>query len=56
MFEKAAPRIRCIGRQQHLILCARIAIYVTLDLNRSKRGLIRVSQEPVERRLNKMSK
>ncbi len=38
------------------ILLVSIALYVTLDLNRPERGLIRVSQEPIERLLSSMSK
>jgi hypothetical protein len=38
------------------ILLVSLAIYVTLDLNRPERGLIRVSQEPIERLLSLMSK
>ncbi len=36
------------------ILLVSIAVYVTLDLNRPERGLIRVSQEPIERLLSSM--
>ncbi len=38
------------------ILLVSIAVYVTLDLNRPERGLIRVSQEPIERLLASMPK
>jgi hypothetical protein len=38
------------------ILLVTIAIYVTLDLNRAQLGLIRVSQEPIERLLSSMPK
>jgi hypothetical protein len=38
------------------ILLVSLAVYVTLDLNRPESGLIRVSQEPIERLLNSMSK
>ena len=34
------------------ILLVSIAVYVTLDLNRPESGLIRVSQEPIERLLS----
>ena len=37
------------------ILLVSIAVYVTLDLNRPESGLIRVSQEPIERLLSPMS-
>lgn len=37
------------------ILLVSIALYVTLDLNRPESGLIRVSQEPIERVLSPMS-
>jgi hypothetical protein len=37
------------------ILLVSIAVYVTLDLNRPERGLIRVSQEPFERLLSSMA-
>jgi len=37
------------------ILLVSVAIYVTLDLNRPDRGLIRVSQEPIERLLSSMA-
>jgi len=36
------------------ILLVSIAVYVTLDLNRPESGLIRVSQEPIERLLSPM--
>jgi hypothetical protein len=57
-----------IGRQQGFaespevagtlcfILLVSMAVYVTMDLNRPERGLIRVSQEPIERLLSSMSK
>jgi hypothetical protein len=32
------------------------AVYVTLDLNQPERGLIRVSQEPIQRLLSSMIK
>jgi hypothetical protein len=38
------------------ILLVSIAIYVTLDLNQPQLGLIRVSQEPIERLLSSMPK
>ena len=38
------------------ILLMSLAVYVTLDLNRPERGLIRVSQEPIERLLSSISK
>ena len=38
------------------ILLVSLAIYVTLDLNQPERGLIRVSQEPIERLLSSMPK
>jgi hypothetical protein len=31
------------------ILLVSIAVYVTLDLNRPESGMIRISQEPIER-------
>ena len=37
------------------ILLVSIAVYVTLDLNRPESGLIRVSQEPIERLLGSRS-
>ena len=37
-----------------LLVC--LAVYVTLDLNRPERGLIQVTQEPIERLLSSMSK
>lgn len=36
------------------ILLVSIAVYVTLDLNRPESGMIRVSQEPIERLLSPM--
>ncbi|MGD0076342.1 MAG: hypothetical protein ABSD31_18705 [Candidatus Binataceae bacterium] len=38
------------------ILLVSLAIYVTLDLNQPGRGLIRVSQEPIERLISSMPK
>jgi hypothetical protein len=38
------------------VLLVSCAIYVTLDLNRSERGFIRVSQEPIERLVSSMQK
>jgi hypothetical protein len=38
------------------ILLVGIAVYVTLDLNLPERGLIRVSQEPIQRLLSSMPK
>jgi hypothetical protein len=38
------------------ILLVSLAIYVTLDLNQPDRGVIRVSQEPLERLLSSMPK
>ena len=38
------------------IFLVTVAVYVTLDLNQPEGGLIRVSQEPVERLLSSMSK
>ncbi len=37
------------------ILLVTIAVYITLELNRPEHGLIRVSQEPLERLLSSMS-
>jgi hypothetical protein len=37
-----------------LVLLVSCAIYVTVDLNRSERGFIRVSQEPIERLVSSM--
>jgi hypothetical protein len=68
LFAAAISSVMLIGREQgssdvhdsvgaiFFILLVTLAIYVTLDLNRPERGLIRVSQEPVERLLNTMSK
>ena len=68
LFAAAISSIMLIGREEGrsdtpdaagtilYILLVAIAIYVTLDLNRPERGLIRVSQEPIERLLNSMSK
>jgi hypothetical protein len=36
------------------IVLVGFAIYVTLDLNRPERGLITVSQEPIERLISSM--
>ena len=38
------------------ILLVSLTVYVTLDLNRPERGLIRVSQEPMDRLLSSMPK
>jgi hypothetical protein len=38
------------------VLLVSLAIYVTLDLNRGELGLIRVSQEPIERLLSSIQK
>jgi uncharacterized membrane protein len=68
LFAAAISSTMLIGREEgrmdtpdaagtiFFILLVAVAIYVTLDLNRPERGLIRVSQEPMERLLNSMSK
>jgi hypothetical protein len=68
LFAAAISSVMLIGREQgkddsydtagtiFYILLVAVAIYVTLDLNQPERGLIRVSQEPIERLLNSMSK
>jgi len=38
------------------ILLVSVAVYVTLDLNQPEHGLIRVSQEPIERLVRSMPK
>ncbi len=38
------------------IVLVSLAVYVTLDLNQPERGLLRVSQEPIERLLSSMTK
>jgi hypothetical protein len=68
LFAGAISSVMLIGREQgrgdtrdaagtiFFILLVAVAIYVTLDLNQPERGLIRVSQEPIERLLSSMSK
>jgi hypothetical protein len=68
LFAAAIASVMLIGREQgrdnthdatgtiFFILLVAVAIYVTLDLNQPERGLIRVSQEPIERLLNSMPK
>jgi hypothetical protein len=68
LFAAAISSVMLMGREQgkddsydtaatiFYILLVAVAIYVTLDLNQPERGLIRVSQEPIERLLNSMSK
>lgn len=57
-----------VGRQQggsprphvtvtlSFVILVSLVVYVTLDLNQPQRGLIRVSQEPMERLLSSMSR
>ena len=64
LFTCAIVAALLIGREQGIegstdvagmvcfILLVSIAVYVTLDLNRPENGLIRVSQEPIERLLS----
>ncbi len=66
LFVSAIATTLLIGREQGIaqssdvagtlcfILLVSLAVYVTLDLNRPERGLIRVSQEPIERLLSSM--
>ncbi len=66
LFVSAIATTLLIGRAQGIaqssdvagtlcfVLLVSLAIYVTLDLNRPERGLIRVSQEPIERLLSSM--
>lgn len=68
LFAAAISSVMLMGREQgkddsydtaatiFYILLVAVAIYVILDLNQPERGLIRVSQEPIERLLNSMSK
>lgn len=68
LFAAALSSVMLIGREEgrtdipdavgtvFFILLVVVAIYVTLDLNRPEAGLIRVSQEPIERLLNSVSK
>jgi hypothetical protein len=68
LFACATATTLLIGREQGVaessevagtlcfILLVSLAVYVTLDLNRPERGLIRVSQEPIERLLSTMPK
>jgi len=68
LFASAIVTALLIGREQGavqssdiagtvcFVLLVSIAVYVTLDLNRPERGLIRVSQEPIERLLSSMPK
>ncbi len=68
LFTGAIASMLLIGREQGsadthdiagticFILLVSLAVYVTLDLNRPEGGLIRVSQEPIERLLSSMSK
>ena len=68
LFVSAIVTAMLIGREQGIaaspeiagtvcfIVLVSVAIYVTLDLNRPDRGIIRVSQEPIERLLSSMPK
>jgi hypothetical protein len=68
LFVSAIITVLLVGREQGndddydvagtlcFIFLVSIAVYVTLDLNRPERGLIRVSQEPIERLLSSMPK
>jgi hypothetical protein len=68
LFVSAIITTILIGRQQGFaestevagtlcfILLVSMAVYVTMDLNRPERGLIRISQEPIERLLSSMAK
>jgi hypothetical protein len=68
LFVSAIVTTILIGRQQGFtesaevagtlcfILLVSMAVYVTMDLNRPESGLIRVSQEPIERLLSSMPK
>lgn len=51
----ASDKADIIGILCFIVLVA-TAVYVTLDLNQPERGLIIISQEPVERLLSSMSK
>jgi hypothetical protein len=51
----ASGKADIIGTLCFILLVA-IAVYVTLDLNQPERGLITISQEPIERLLSSMSK
>jgi fucose 4-O-acetylase-like acetyltransferase len=51
----ASGKADIIGTLCFILLVA-IAVYVTLDLNQPERGLIRISQEPIERLLSSMSR
>ena len=68
LFACSIVTVRFIGREQGatpnsdiagtlcFIFLVSIAVYVTLDLNLPEGGLIRVSQEPIERLLSSMPK
>ncbi|MFZ1121552.1 MAG: hypothetical protein WAN81_15100 [Candidatus Binataceae bacterium] len=68
LFACSIVTVLLIGREQGMannpeivgtlcfIFLVTVAVYVTLDLNQPEGGLIRVSQEPVERLLSSMSK
>ena len=68
LFVSAIITAMLIGREQGIagrsdvvgtlccILLVSLAVYVTLDLNQPNRGLITVSQEPIERLLSSMPK
>ncbi|HEV2172010.1 MAG TPA: hypothetical protein VGR71_00505, partial [Nitrospira sp.] len=68
LFAAAIVATMLVGREQGasgkvdvlgtlcFILLVTIAVYVTLDLNQPERGLITISQEPIERLLSSMSK
>ena len=66
LYSSAIAAALLIGREQGVegntdlagtvcfILLVSIALYVTQDLNRPESGLVRVSQEPIERLLSPM--
>jgi hypothetical protein len=68
LFASAVIAAMLVGREQRafgipevagtlsFILLVTLAVYVTLDLNQPERGLITVSQEPIQRLLSSMSK
>lgn len=68
LFTSAVIATLLIGREQAttgsgdiagmicFILLVSLAVYVTLDLNQPEHGLVRVSQEPIERLVRSMSK
>lgn len=52
--EQGAAGIFDVAGTVCFVLLVSLAIYVTLDLNLPERGLVRVSQEPIERLLSSM--